>query len=107
MLVMFLVDEDDFLISQTGIKILDLGLASFKSNVSLQATAKTGSSLRSGRGGRTMRESMRTSCLNSAGKRTSFVEIDADDVHGFKAIRAPEMHPNPARGNIVRFSACR
>ena len=35
----------------------------------------------------------------------SFVQISADEVGGFKAIRAPEMHPSAARTGMVRFNA--
>ena len=38
-------------------------------------------------------------------RRASCVEVNADDVGGFKAIRAPEMHPHGHAMGIVRFNA--
>ena len=69
---------NDVLLATTSVKILDLGLASFKSDHS-RTTSE-----------RTMRQStMRAETT----RRGSFVQIPAGEVCGFKAIRAPEMHP--------------
>ena len=75
--------EDDELVS-TSVKIIDLGLASFKK-----------------------------SCKSAATKRrSSFVEAKAGEIGGFKAIRAPEMWPSDAGAgvgimpdHVVRFNA--
>ena len=58
--------EDDMLTS-TRVKIIDLGLASFKSHRHRKMSGK------------------------SNARRFSFVEAMAEDLGGFKAIRAPEM----------------
>ena len=39
-------------------------------------------------------------------RRASYVEVAADEVGGFKAIRAPEMHPaEGSQSSCVRFDA--
>ena len=85
------ISVDDILLSTTSVKILDLGLASFKSD-----HAHHTCTMRMG----TMR-AMRT---QAATKKDACVELNADDVGGFKAIRAPEMHPRVPHGR-VRFDA--
>ena len=80
--------NSDVKLATTSVKILDLGLASFKSDHS-RTTSE-----------RTMR-TMRT----EATRRGSFVQISADEVGGFKAIRAPEMHPAVTSTGMVRFNA--
>ena len=74
------VDSDD-LLGTTSVKILDLGLASFKSDHSRTASE------------RTMRLSTMRTIRTEAARRGSFVQIPAEEVCGFKAIRAPELHP--------------
>ena len=91
-------DDDignDALLATTSVKILDLGLASFKSDHSRTTSERT---MRMG----TMR-TMRT----VETRRGSFVQISADEVGGFKAIRAPEMHPGVTSSitGMVRFNA--
>ena len=86
--------NDDDLLATTSVKILDLGLASFKS-VHARCSAE--------RTMRTMR-TMRTETM----RRGSSVQILAAEVGGFKAIRAPEMHPTAGllgTGIMVRFDA--
>ena len=41
----------------------------------------------------------------AATQRGSFVQIPADEVGGFNAIRAPELHPAVASTGLVRFNA--
>ena len=89
--------DDDVMLATTSVKILDLGLASFKSDHS-RSTAE-----------RTLRMStMRTMRTAAARRRSSVVQVPAEEVGGFKAIRAPEMHPavlgQPSTG-MVRFNA--
>ena len=89
--------SNDVLLATTSVKILNLGLASFKSDHS-RTTAE-----------RTLRmETMRT-MRTDATRRGSFVQIIAGEVAGFKAIRAPEMHPAElgqlSTGGMVRFNA--
>jgi len=84
--------SDDDLLATTSVKILDLGLASFKSDHSRNTTE------------RTMRMSTMRTMRTAATRRGSFVQISAEDVGGFKAIRAPEMHPK-FRTGMVRFNA--
>jgi len=84
--------DNDVLLGTTGVKILDLGLASFKSDHS-RTTSE-----------RTMRQStMRAETT----RRGSFVQIPAGEVCGFKAIRAPEMLPTAGQlsTGMVRFNA--
>ena len=85
--------HNDVLLATTSVKMLDLGLASFKSDHS-RTTSE-----------RTMRQStMRAETT----RRGSFVQIPAGEVCGFKAIRAPEMHPSSAgqlNTGMVRFNA--
>ena len=85
--------DNDVLLATTSVKILDLGLASFKSDHSRTASE------------RTMRQStMRAETT----RRGSFVQIPAEEVGGFKAIiRAPEMHPTAGQlsSGMVRFNA--
>jgi len=83
--------DSDVKLATTSVKILDLGLASFKSDHSRTTSERTM---------RTMR-TMRT----SATRRGLFVQISADEVGGFKAIRAPEMHPAVTSTGMVRFNA--
>ena len=85
--------DNDVLLATTSVKILDLGLASFKSDHSRTASERT---LRMS----TIR-TMRTT------RRGSFVQIPAEEVGGFKAIRAPEMHPTAGQlsSGMVRFNA--
>ena len=76
--------DNDALLATTSVKILDLGLASFKSDHSRTPSE------------RTMRtNTMRTMHAMRAGapKRGSFIQISAHEVGGFRAIRAPELHP--------------
>jgi serine/threonine protein kinase len=73
--------DNDALLATTSVKILDLGLASFKSDHS-RTTSQ-----------RTMRMSTMRTMRAEATRRGSFVQISADAVGGFKAIRAPELHP--------------
>ena len=79
----------------SGVKILDLGLAAFKSDHEHRTVTCT------------MRQStMRTMRVEaSKARRGSFIQVNADDVGGFKAIRAPEMHSTGQRGALVRFNA--
>ena len=84
--------NDDLLVT-TSVKILDLGLASFKSDHSHTTSSRT---RRMG--------TMRTMRAEATMRRASCVEVNADEVGGFKAIRAPEMHPHGLLG-IVRFNA--
>ena len=84
--------DDDLLIT-TSVKILDLGLASFKSDHSRATSTRT----------RRMC-ALRTMRMEATMRRASCVEVNIDDVGGFKAIRAPEMHPRGLMG-IVRFNA--
>ena len=86
------VDNDALLVT-TSVKILDLGLASFKSDHSRTTTE------------RTMRMSTMRTMRTAATRRGSFVQISAEDVGGFKAIRAPEMHPTTISTGMVRFDA--
>ena len=86
--------EDDELVS-TSVKIIDLGLASFKS--SRRSSSITGNGRRS-----SVKED----------SRSSFVMVTAGDIGGFKAIRAPEMWTNDAGAGVgimpdrvVRFNA--
>jgi serine/threonine protein kinase len=81
------------LLATTSVKILDLGLASFKSDHS-RTTSE-----------RTMRMSTMRTMRTAATRRGSFVQISANEVGGFKAIRAPEMHPAVASAGVVRFNA--
>ena len=84
--------DNNVMLAMTSVKILDLGLASFKSNHSRTASE------------RTMRQStMRTETT----RRGSCIQILASEVCGFKAIRAPEMHPTAGQLNSgnVRFDA--
>ena len=90
--------DNDVLLATTSVKILDLGLASFKSDHSRTASE------------RTMRMSTMRTMRTEATRRGSFVQIPAGEVCGFKAIRAPEMHPAAGqRGSwapgVVRFNA--
>ena len=90
------VDNDD-LLATTRVKILDLGLASFKSDHSRSASE------------RTMRMSTIRTMRTEASRRGSFVQIPAEEVGGFKAIRAPEMHPTKftaeqLSSGLVRFN---
>ncbi len=91
--------DDDVLLATTSVKILDLGLASFKSDHSRTASERT---MRTS----TMR-TMRTMRRTEATRRGSFVQIPAEEVGGFKAIRAPEMHPTAGQlsSGMVRFNA--
>ena len=81
-------------LSSTSVKILDLGLAAFKSD----------------RENRTALCTMRTSTMRtmraeaSKERRGSFILVNADEVGGFKAIRAPEMHA-AGQGGLVRFNS--
>ena len=89
------VDNDDYL-ATTSVKILDLGLASFKSDHS-RTTSE-----------RTLRMSTMRTMRTEATRRGSFVQIPAEEVGGFKAIRAPEMHPavvGQLNTGTVRFNA--
>ena len=86
------VDKDD-LLATSSVKILDLGLASFKSDHSRTSSERT---LRVG--------TMRT-MLTEATRRGSFVQIFANEVDGFKAIHAPEMHHALTSTKMVRFNA--
>ena len=88
------VDNDVLLLATTSVKILDLGLASFKSDHSRTASE------------RTLRMSTMRTMRTEATRRGSFVQIPAGEIGGFKAIRAPEMHPaaGQLRG-MVRFNA--
>ena len=85
--------DNDVLLATTSVKILDLGLASFKSDHSRTASERT----------------LRMSTMRTeATRRGSFVQIPAGEVGGFKAIRAPEMHPAAGQlstGTLVRFNA--
>ena len=85
--------DNDVLLATTSVKILDLGLASFKSDHSRTASERT----------------MRKSTMRAeTTRRGSFVQIPAEEVGGFKAIRAPEMHPTAAgqlSSGMVRFNA--
>ena len=86
--------DNDVLLAATSVKILDLGLASFKSDHS-RTTSE-----------RTMRMSTMRTMRTEATRRGSFVQIPAKEVGGFKAIRAPEMHPaGQLSTGIVRFNA--
>ena len=87
--------EDDELVS-TSVKIIDLGLASFKSSRRMSSIAGHCRQKPPARGRR----------------RSSFVQVKADKIDGFKAIRAPEMWPNDAGAgvgilpdHVVRFDA--
>ena len=84
--------DNDVLLATTSVKILDLGLASFKSDHSRTTSERT-----------MMRMTMRT----AATRRGSFVQIPALEIGGFKAIRAPEMHPiaGELSTGMVRFNA--
>ena len=95
--VLRIAANDDEDLKGTGIKILDLGLAAFKSDQehrTVTCTMRTSAT-------RTM---MRAEASGSKSRRGSFIKVSADDVGGFKAIRAPEMH---SRGQMqfVRFNA--
>ena len=88
--------DNDVLLATTSVKILDLGLASFKSDHS-RTTSE-----------RTMRMSTMRTMRTEATRRGSFVQIPAEEVGGFKAIRAPEMHPAAGQQlstGMVRFNA--
>ena len=88
--------DNDALLATTSVKILDLGLASFKSDHS-RTTSE-----------RTMRMTTMRTMRTVATWRGSFVKIPAGEVGGFKAIRAPEMHPTVGQlstGMMVRFNA--
>ena len=89
--------DNDALLATTSVKILDLGLASFKSDHS-RTTSE-----------RTMRMNTMRTMRTAAMRRGSFVQISANGVGGFKAIRAPEMHPAElgqlSTGGMVRFNA--
>ena len=87
--------DNDVLLATTSVKILDLGLASFKSDHSRTASE------------RTMRMSTMRTMRTEATRRGSFVQIPAEEVGGFKAIRAPEMHPTAGQlsTGMVRFNA--
>ena len=87
--------EDDELIS-TSVKIIDLGLASFKS--SRRSSSITGNSKRLS--------------FKEDSRRSSCVVAKAGDIGGFRAIRAPEVWPNDAGAGVgilpdrvVRFDA--
>ena len=93
--------KDDLIVSDealihTSIKILDLGLASFKSDHEHGGAAM-----------RTMR--MRTVRMapggGGNGRHSSCILVDAEDLGGFKAIRAPEMQPDAHVRGQVRFNA--
>ena len=76
---------NDACLRGTSVKILDLGLAAFKSDKAHRTATCT------------MRTStMRTMRLQATSKTrcSSFIQVDTNDVGGFKAIRAPEMHPS-------------
>ena len=84
--------DNDVLLATTSVKILDLGLASFKSDHSRTPSER----------------SMRPSTMRAeTTRRGSFVQIPAEEVGGFKAIRAPEMHPTAGQlsSGMVRFNA--
>ena len=88
--------DNDVLLATTSVKILDLGLASFKSDHSRTASE------------RTMRMSTMRTMRTQATRRGSFIQIAAEEVGGFKAIRAPEMHPavlGQLSTGMVRFNA--
>ena len=94
---LLLVSDQD--LAGTSVKILDLGLASFKSDHAHGGTAT-----------RTMR--MRTVRMvpgDSTGtRRGSHIEVAAEDLGGFKAIRAPEMQLGAGHAllrGMVRFNA--
>ena len=89
---------NDELISSSRVKILDLGLASFKSEMGC-TTMQTPAFRQRARGG------MRTMRTMRATKRGSFVEMAAAEVCGFKGIRAPEMWASEEGDGIVRFDA--
>ena len=76
--------DNDALLAITSVKILDLGLASFKSDYSRTTSERTmrRNTMRTMRAGATRR-----------GSFGSFIQIPAEEVSGFKAIRAPELHP--------------
>ena len=88
--------DNDVLLATTSVKILDLGLASFKSDHSRTASGRA----------HYAHEPMRT-MRTEAARRGSFVQISAEEVGGFKAIRAPEMHPTAGElsTGMVRFNA--
>ena len=89
-----LVVSDEAL-AGTSIKILDLGLASFKSDHEHGGTAT-----------RTMQmQAVRMDRSGGNGRRGSYIQVDAADLGGFKAIRAPEMQPEAHVRGQVRFNA--
>ena len=87
--------EDDELVS-TSVKIIDLGLASFKSSRRMSSIAGH----------------CRQKPSATGRQRSSYVQVKAGDIGGFKAIRAPEMWPNISGAGVgilpdrvVRFDA--
>ena len=86
-----LAGGDDALRSST-VKIIDLGLASFKSDHSHCTSTRM--------------RTMRTVRMDKTSKRrSSCVRVTADQIGGFKAIRAPEMHPAAGGDGAVQFDA--
>ncbi len=80
---------DDAALRRTRVKILDLGLASFKSD---QAHG--------GQADRTMRMRTRRTMQFDMARRGSIVSVEVGDIGGFKAIRAPEMWPEPGQCTV-------
>ena len=95
-----LVVSDEALVG-TSVKILDLGLASFKSDHEHGGTATRTMQMR------TVRMMMPPAAggCGSDGRRGSSIEVAAGDLGGFKAIRAPEMQPDAHIGGVARFNA--
>ena len=89
---------DDAALSRARVKILDLGLSSFKSD---QAQGG-GTATRTMHMGAVM-QTMRMGAI--AQRRGSVVSVDAGDIGGFKAIRAPEMWPSSPTQSTVRFNS--
>ena len=87
--------DNDVLLATTSVKILDLGLASFKSDLSRTSSE------------RTLRMSTMRTTRAAPPRRGSFVQMPAGEIGGFKAIRAPEMHPIAGQlsTGMVRFDA--
>jgi len=85
-----IIDVGDDALSTTSVKLLNLGLASFKSDYAHHTTSRTKLL-------RTMRA--RPTKTNRA-QRASFVQLPAEVIGGFKAIRAPEMHPSGSGSSI-------
>ena len=71
----------------TSVKIIDLGLATFKSDLAHHTTTRTKRFTATSRTQRTRR-------WQTSSSRSAQIHVPADEIGGFKAIRAPELWPS-------------